>query len=596
MLLALAGLSALVVGWRSLRPKRSESKAPAVLRIVPVTTAPGDAVWPVFSPDGREVAFVWDGPERKQYDLYVQLIGTELPLRLTYSKTGILGLPVWSPDGRQVAFMRCYSESDGVYVVPALGGKEHKLTSGRCLNYVSPAPLAWTDDGADLFLVDECSGSGRYGIVDFSLATGAKRCLTDSAAQAGLDSGYGFAISPDGKTLAFRQMNGPQCCDLYILLLAGGTPKRLSFEGLYGCIGSSEDACNRIMWLPDGRSIIVTSNRAALFSLWRVPVDGGQPQQETTYPAVGSFSRDQSRYVFSQRTSFEPASIWRVRLPDAGGQVIETRKVIHTQFPEMDAQLSPDGAHLVWMSIRTGHEEIWMSDADGHNQTQLTHLDRYSGTPRWSPDGKWVAFDSYLDTGTEIFLIDTEGRNLRQVTSGNYQNVVPSWSRDGKSIYFASDRTGSYQVWKHSLEAGSEVQLTKQGGFGPMESYDGNTVYYSRFYEGGIWKVPSRGGIESSIIRGKPQVGFWGQFAVTRTGLYLLDAEAEPKPTIKFYSFTSGLVSPVFQLDEIPERFQPSLSASEDGKIIYFAQHDRQSVIKMMEFASQNTAGSSRGQ
>ncbi|MBV8632113.1 MAG: PD40 domain-containing protein [Silvibacterium sp.] len=595
LLLAAAGIGAFVL-TRSTTSKRNESKAPAVLRIVPITTAPGDAIWPVFSPDDREIAFVWDGPERKHYDLYVQLVGAELPLRLTHTTSGELGLPAWSPDGRQVAFTRCFGENDGVYVVPALGGEEHELTSAHCLGYVSPAPLVWTADGADILLVDHCSQAGRFGVVDFSLATGAKRCLTDSAAKKGLDSGRGFAVSPNGKTLAFGQINGTLCCDLYAVPLAGGTPKRLAYAGLWGCIASGEDACNRIMWTPDGGSVVFTSSHAALFSLWRVSVDGGEPQHEMTYPAPGSLSKDGSRFVFSQRTSFDPPSIWQVHLANAGGPVTETKKVIHTQFPELDAQPSPDSARLVWMSIRTGNEEIWMSDADGRNQTQLTHLERYSGTPRWSPDARWIAFDSYMKTGTQIFAVDAEGRNLHQITSGNYQNVTPSWSRDGKSIYFASDRTGSRQIWKHSLDSGAEVQLTKQGGHGPMESYDGDTVYYTRDYEGGLWKVPSHGGAESRVIEGKPQVGFWGYSAVTRTGLYFLDAEAEPRPTIEFYSFTSGRISPVFKIDELPERYQPSLSASGDGKTIYFAQHDRQSVIKMMEFAPQNATGARRNE
>ncbi|HEX3374007.1 MAG TPA: hypothetical protein VHS13_07325 [Edaphobacter sp.] len=337
---------------------------------------------------------------------------------------------------------------------------------------------------------------------------------------------------------------------------------------------------------------LVDGNRAALFSLWRIPIDGSQPQHETTYPAVGSFSKDGSRFVFSQRTSFDPPSIWQVHLADAGGPVTEVRKIIHTQFSEMDAQPSPDGNHLVWESMRTGSQEIWMSDTDGRNQMQLAHLERFSGTPRWSPDGKWIAVDTYLATGTHIFVVDAEGRNLRQITSGKSMNIVPSWSSDGKSIYFVSDRTGSRQVWKHSLDGGEEVQLTHQGGFSPIESRDGNTVYYTRFYESGLWKVSSHGGTESRVIEGKPQVGFWGYFAVTNTGLYFLNAGVEPKPRIEFYNFVSGSVSPVLTLDEIPVRFEASLSATFDGKTLYFSQHDRQSVIKMMEFAPKSLQAS----
>jgi hypothetical protein len=50
--------------------------------------------------------------------------------------------------------------------------------------------------------------------------------------------------------------------------------------------------------------------------------------------------------------------------------------------------------------------------------------------------------------------------------------VVPSWSRDGNSIYFASNRTGRWQVWKHSVASGEESQVTRNGGCAVLESYD----------------------------------------------------------------------------------------------------------------------------
>ncbi|QNI32741.1 hypothetical protein H7849_01655 [Alloacidobacterium dinghuense] len=128
------------------------------------------------------------------------------------------------------------------------------------------------------------------------------------------------------------------------------------------------------------------------------------------------------------------------------------------------------------------------------------------------------------------------------------------------------------------------MQLTKNGGFDPQESYDGSEVYYSRFYEAGIWKVPAHGGNESRAVEGKPQVGYWGHFAVTRAGLYFLDAEAEPGPAIEFLNFATGRNSSVFSFNERPAGLQPSLSATTDGKTLYFAQYDQQSVIKMMQF------------
>ncbi len=215
----------LLVRARHSRALPDASQASSTMQIVPITTAPGNAISPVFSPDGREIAFVWDGAERKHYDVYVQLLGADLPLRLTYSKIGLLGTPAWSPEGREIAFTRCDGENDGVYVVPALGGAERKLTSVGCL-YTLPSSLAWLVDGKGMLMIDYCSGRFTFGVVLFSPATGAKRCLTNSESPDGVDSGYEFALSPDGGTIAFtRHTSGLLCCDsIYTIPLSGGVP------------------------------------------------------------------------------------------------------------------------------------------------------------------------------------------------------------------------------------------------------------------------------------------------------------------------------------------------------------------------------------
>jgi Tol biopolymer transport system component len=251
----------------------------------------------------------------------------------------------------------------------------------------------------------------------------------------------------------------------------------------------------------------------------------------------------------------------------------------------MDAQPSPDGARIVWMSQRTGFGEIWTSGAAGESLLQLTHIGWYSGTPRWSPDGKWIAFDSASKNGAQIFTVDSQGRNLHPITGGSYENVVPSWSRDGKSIYFSSNRNGSWQVWKHSVDGATEVQVTRGGGFDPIESYDGQTIYFSKIDGAGIWSIASSGGMESTVVADKPQVRYWGHWAVTKAGLYLLDADADPKPRIEFYDFATRRTTPVLTFEKRPVDQQPSLSATADGKTVYYTQVAQQSAIKMMELA-----------
>lgn len=551
-----------------------EKQASSNFQIVPITTAPGSAISPVFSPDGREIAYLWDGPERRRYDVYVQFVGSDPPLQLTHSKNGFIGPPAWSPDGREIAFGRCNGENDGVYIVPALGGSERMLTHVVCPD-TGPGPLTWISEGQGMLMIDHCSAAGPFGVVLFSLATGEKQCLTHSGSPNEFNYLFQFSLSPDGSMIAFTASAIDPCqADIYTILFSGGAPHHLTTE--VHCLDG-------LMWTPDGKSIVFVSTRTRLPSLWRVSVNGGPIQRETTYPAVGSFSKDGRRFVYSEPTRSEGPEIWRADLAAAGGPVLDNRNLIHTQYPEQEAQPSPDGAQIAWRSDRTGSQELWMSSATGENPLQLTHGNGDLGTLRWSPDGKWIAFNNRDSTRRHISVIDSEGRNQHSIIDGPYQNDEASWSRDGKSIYFASDRTGSWQVWEHSLESGVELQLTKHGGFDPFESYDGRTIYFSKLDQAGIWSIPADGGTESLVVVDKPQVGYWGYWAITKAGLYLLNADADPRPRIEFYNFATRRTSPVHTLEKRPRRMQPSLSATADGRTVYYTQFDRQSVIKMME-------------
>ena len=439
-------------------------------QIVPVTTATGNAIFPAFSPDGREIAYIWDGEDRRRYDVYVQLPGAEKPLRLTYSKSGQIGPPAWSPNGSQIAFGRCDGVNDGVFVVPALGGDERKLTTAGCL-FTLPNALAWVEGGNGMLMIDRCSPNGSFELVHFSLSTGEKKCLTDSHSLDGTSSGYDLALSPDGETVALTRV-GTVCCNIYTIPVSGGTPYLLTTDTKTDCWTVNDLGCGGFMWTPDGKSVVFASRRSTLSSLWEVSANGGGVERETKYPAIGSFSKDGLRLVYSEERNGEPPAIWQAELASVGGPVVGSRKLISSQYPEMSAQPSQDGAQLVWMSVRTGTGQIWARSVSGKGELQLTHGDFGTGTPRWAPDGKWIAFDGGATDGSEqVFVIDAEGRNYHSISTGPSDNVVPSWSRDGKALYFASDRTGVWQVWstrcnrsRYSNDARRRIRLVRIDG------------------------------------------------------------------------------------------------------------------------------------
>ena len=58
-------------------------KAVVATRIMPFTGATGREDTPAFSPDGKQLAYSWNGGEGNENDIYVRLIGAGEPLRLT---------------------------------------------------------------------------------------------------------------------------------------------------------------------------------------------------------------------------------------------------------------------------------------------------------------------------------------------------------------------------------------------------------------------------------------------------------------------------------------------------------------------------------
>lgn len=253
------------------------------------------------------------------------------------------------------------------------------------------------------------------------------------------------------------------------------------------------------------------------------------------------------------------------------------RRILDSGGLDHGPQFSPDGRRIVFASDRSGSREIWVADADGGNPVRLTDMGAHlTGTPRWSPDGRSIVFDSYPDGSGDIFVVSNGGGTVRRITSAPSMEVVPSWSRDGRTVYFASDRTGQWQVFKKSVTGGDEIQVTRNGGFAAFESHDGKWLYYARHNEAGLWRVPVDGGEEVQVMD-QLAAGLWGYWALAANGVYFAQAPDDErresgKARIEFFSFASGKVSTVAEMDGPPVKWDPGLAISPSGQSILYAQ------------------------
>jgi serine/threonine protein kinase len=561
-----AGLAvALAAAWYFLQ---SQPKSLTSMVSRPLTAYAGNELNPSFSPDGNQVAFVWNGEKQDNYNVWVKLVDGGAPLRLT-TDPAYKCCPQWSPDGRTIAFIR----NRGVYLISPLGGVERKLadTKGQIGN------VAWMPDGKSLLVTTSENEKGPS-VFQLSSGDGEMRKLTTMPGP-GIGDG-GVAASPDGRSFAFvRYQNG---ADLYVSPMAGGEPRRLTNDRR-NILG--------LVWAGN-KEIIFSSDRLGVRTLWRINVDGRsepQPipgvQTDASNPTIVYPAKSAPRLAY-ERTTYD-SNIWRMDAPDPGarakrdwGPAVE---VIASTRIDMGPQFSPDGKKIAFVSDRSGNMEIWVSGSGGENPVQLSMMGgAYCGSPRWSPDGRRIVFDSFAGGNNDLWLIGAEGGQAKRVTFEPSDDGRASWSIDGKWIYFRSDRSGTRQIWKIPSEPPYKpaVAVTRSGGAQEaFESADGKVLYFVKS-TGGLWSLPVEGGDEKMVIEAVRQA-YWG---VAGNGIYFLDFTRQRRlPTpVQFFSFASNNLSRIGEIGKEVDRSRSGFSVTRDGRAIAWSQFDRRETDLML--------------
>jgi Tol biopolymer transport system component len=563
---AAALLLAAVVVWR-LR----EGRLPSDLKAVALTSYSGIEDDPSLSPDGSKVAFQWNGDKEDNFDIYVKQIGgSGTPVRLT-TDPAVDCCPAWSLDDRWIAFVRQQKGDWAILLIPSVGGPEREVTK-----IARGSLLAWTPDSKWLaFSERESPPQGPLSIWAINVDTLERRRLTTFVTQsARTEFSFGDsdpAISPDGSALAFFRQAKSYVFELYVQRLTRdlrpkGAPARVT-DRRYGYVGG-------IAWTANGREIVYAAGGGAVQSLWRVPAHGGRAPERLPYaapaaiePAIAS-SPPRLVYTWWLRN----VNLWRLDLHTG-----ERKMLIGSTYDQRIPQYSPDGRKIALQSNRSGNMEVWTCDADGSNCLQITHFDGpQCGTPRWSPDGRWLALDSSVEGQFEVYVVAADGGKPRRITYHPRGDLIPSWSHDGLWIYFASDRGGQYEVWKAPKDGGEPVQVTRSGGYAALESPDGKYIYYDKFSEPGLYRMPAQGGEETQILHAGPTAGYFATFGVTSKGVYFRpDADAK---AIQFFDAATGKISSIAALDKPLS----GLCVSPDDAYVLWAQTDRDSMDLML--------------
>ena len=379
------------------------------------------------------------------------------------------------------------------------------------------------------------------------------------------------AISPDGKFLAYSDANS-----FHLRLISTGETKQLTLPpGLAvasAFSGAPATLAAPLSWFPDGSKVLITTaaQPAEPPSLWAVSILGGAARKLREGAAAASFSPDGSQIAFLG--DYDSGSAQGIWLSTADGN--DQRRILAAQPGEVFNQVAwaPDGQRLAYSKVLAGTGYVsaiesvslkggpptrvvsspklqgfcWLpdgrivyslrqyvqlgADSDLWEVRTITQTGEPTGHPRqltnWpgfsfsgftvTADGKQMEF-LRLTAKAHVYVgeLDAKGthlNNTRRLTFDEHYEWPQRWTPDSRAVVFSSDRDGSWDIFKQTLDKDDTAELLPLGpepkwysSFSP----DGHWILYMALPEarhpGGsvpvrIMRVPVSGGTPQLVL------------------------------------------------------------------------------------------------
>ncbi|KAB2907358.1 MAG: PDZ domain-containing protein [Ignavibacteriales bacterium] len=263
----------------------------------------------------------------------------------------------------------------------------------------------------------------------------------------------------EARLLRFPNISGDKIVfsyagDLYLVGSNGGTARKITSHEGYEMFAR---------FSPDGKNIAFTGQYDGNTEVYLIPAEGGVPKR-LTYTAT--LDRDD----LSDRMG--PNNIvmaWR----DNNTIMFRSR----------------------WTEPNDWKGQLYFVDINGGMPQQLP-LPR-GGFGTFSPDGKKLAYNRIFrefrtwkryrgGQADDIWIYDFDTKKTEHLQENPAQDIFPMWA--GDKIYFASDRTGTLNIFSFNLKTKEEKQITSFTDFDvKFPSIGGNFIVFEN--GGYIWKL-----------------------------------------------------------------------------------------------------------
>jgi serine/threonine-protein kinase len=500
-LVAIALASVVVAAWSQ---RRGPASAPRIVRFT--IPAPPDARSNslglntlAISRDGRSLVYIGQDADRRPL-LVLRTLDDVTPRPLPGTEDG--NSPIFSPDGRWVAFVRgnqlfkipvdgnrpqlltplpgtfagmswsstgviVVSGNLAMYAVPDVGGPPRQLGKpDRSVGEVDQDnPLVLDDDGVYLYASTRSSAVNTSRIAIATLENGRQTVFDLPGAQPlGIVDGVLVYAGLDGAVMgvpfdiAKRRVSGRPVqlgVDVAINATTGLARAAMSRDGTLFYAGDTQTSQVVMVGLDGSTQVLLSDPRAYAFP--RLSPDGRR-----LAVAIGSADR---------------RDVW---LDDIATRTMT--RLTNGSATNDRPEWTPDGTRVVFHSDRTGRSAIWWRPADLSAEASPLvagpKIDVFEAVI--SPDMRNVVYQ--LDTtGADLLYRSLGGDSTPHVVAndGHAIETMPRLSPDGRFVAFITDESGQNEVVVQPFPGpGGRLQVSTGGGSEPVWSRDGKRLYY----------------------------------------------------------------------------------------------------------------------
>ena len=230
---------------------------------------------------------------------------------------------------------------------------------------------------------------------------------------------------------------------------------------------------------PDGKSVLIRSDKTGVFNAYALPVAGGDPIPLTTSTTSAvnpvSYFPSDARILFTQDGGGDELSHLFVRTPDGAVTDLTPGDKVKADF----LSWSQDGKTFF---VTSNARDASAFDVIAYDATTYAHRTVFENTGGFSPaalspDGRWLVLDKALTSANnDLYLVDLTAPGEPKLLTpheGDVAYTAFDFTPDSKAVLIGTDQNGEFQqAIRHDLASGANTPLIQA-------NWDVSFVFYS---------------------------------------------------------------------------------------------------------------------